>query len=243
MSSYLPSGVATVQLTGRYVDPQGLPLSGTVSFSPPPTVVLKDSHIIVSRTTTVTLDDQGSFTVSLLATDTVHTSPAGWAYAVTEKLTAPTPQIAPFIPPPPPTRTFYILLPSFPSVVDLADLAPAQPYSVSYLPVAGSAGAAGAAGPAGPQGPPGDVSMAQLNALAARVSTTEAAIVARPTPVTFSQASASSSWSFTHAFPYRPDVELYDSSGREIGAVVSFPTLTTVSVQFAAPETGSAILR
>lgn len=156
-NGYLPSDTHTVQLRGRYVDPQGLPLAGTVSFTPPPTVVLKDSNLMVGRTTTVTLDEEGSFVVWLVATDSPNMSPVGWAYQVTEQLTAPTPQVPPFVPAPPPTRTFYILLPSGSGPVDLADLAPAQPYTVSYLPVTGPTGPPGLPGPMGLTGPPGPV--------------------------------------------------------------------------------------
>lgn len=239
MANNLPSGVLATRLRGRYGDPQGLPLKGTVSFTTPPTVVLMDGDLIVARTTTVTLDENGAFDVFLVATDNPHMSPTSWAYQVTEKLTAPTPQVPPFVAPPPPTRTFYILLPydSDPDGVNLADLAPAQPYTVAYLPVTGPAG------PQGPPGAPGAVTQQVFDALAARVTATEAAIVARPTPQSFSQVSAAATWTITHAFPYRPNVSLFDTSGREIGGQVSFPSSTTVSVQFTAPETGSAILR
>lgn len=227
MANNLPSGVAAVNLTGRYADPQGLPLKGTISFTTPPTVVLMDGDIIVSRTTTVALDEDGAFSIFLVATDNPRMSPTSWAYQVTEKLTAPTPQVAPFVPPPPPTRTFYILLPLATPVVDLADIAPAQPYTVAYLPVTGPVG------PQGPAGPAGGVSEATFNA----------AMAARPTPQTHAQSSAASVWTIAHAFPYRPSVDAYDTSAREIGGVVAYPDLTHVTVTFAAPESGTAILR
>lgn len=72
-------------------------------------------------------------------------------------------------------------------------------------------------GPAGPAGPPG---------------------ISAIMPVVYSQSVASKVWEWAHTFPYRPDVEVFDSSGNELEADVSHPP-GKVRVEFGFPMTGS----
>ncbi|WP_329147251.1 hypothetical protein OIU91_16780 [Streptomyces sp. NBC_01456] len=215
----LPAGVPSVHLTGRFIAPDGTPLTGTLTFAPPMVLTMPDADTIANTVATVeiTKADQGSFEINLIATDAPGMSPRGWTYLVTEKLKGA--QI----------RQYHIMLPERPGgdPVDLADLAPASPYSGRYLPVVGPTGATGA------QGLPGEVRRAELEALEERLA---------PRPVTWSQGSASALWTIDHAFPYLPAVRTYDTSGREIGGLVGCLDPYTVTVQFAFAETGSAIL-
>lgn len=211
----LPGGVPSVRLTGRYIAPDGTPLSGTVSFAPPSVLTLPASDVIATTAAKVTLDTTGAFEVDLIPTDVPGMSPQRWSYQVTEKLKG--------IPP----RVFHIMLPGGTGPVDLADIAPVSPYAGNYLPVAGPQGAKG------DKGEPGEVTLAQLDALEARVA---------PRPQEFTQTSASTEWTIPHTMPYRPAVTVYDVSGREIGGSVEYPNPTTVLVKFAFAETGSAVL-
>ncbi|MEW1922259.1 hypothetical protein [Streptomyces sp. NPDC088360] len=215
----LPAGVPSVRLTGRFIAPDGTPLTGKLTFAPPSVLTMPEADTIANTVATVEIgeEDLGRFAVNLIATDAPGMSPRGWTYQVTEKLKGA--QI----------RQYHIMLPQVPDggPVDLADLAPVSPYTGRYLPVVGPTGATGA------PGAPGEVKRVELEALEERVA---------PRPVEWSQTAASPLWTIAHAFPYPPAVRTYDTSGREIGGVVEHASSTTVTVQFAYAETGSAIL-
>jgi hypothetical protein len=137
---HLPSGISTVNLTGRYVDPEGNPLQGTLTFTPPVTLTLPGATTIAAMPATVKLDQYGQFNVYLIATNNPG-SPTGWTYQVQETLW---PAYSPSSTSQ--TRTYSIFLPSSATPVDISQVAPQTPYSGQYLPVIG---------PQGPQGPPG----------------------------------------------------------------------------------------
>ncbi|MEU3729996.1 hypothetical protein AB0E81_11385 [Streptomyces sp. NPDC033538] len=124
----IPAGIATVVVTGRYIRPDGTPLTGTVSFTPPARLTFPDADTISAGAATVALDGNGGFTVSLIATDVPGMQPEGWTYTVTEKMSKA------------PERTYYIALPSATPAVDLADIAPADPAHGDYVLITGPAG-------------------------------------------------------------------------------------------------------
>ncbi|MEU1816092.1 hypothetical protein ABZ543_12975 [Streptomyces roseifaciens] len=142
------TGIAMVNLTGRYVDPQQKPLKGKISFTPPMVLTLPDQSTISECSTTVTLDQNGSFSIFLIATDNPGMSPYGWTYKVVEQIDCGGGMSQPGSPPAP-MRQFNIFLPSNPSVVDISKLAPVSPYSGQYLPVVGPQGPPGQRGPQG----------------------------------------------------------------------------------------------
>ncbi|WP_369042238.1 hypothetical protein [Streptomyces sp. Midd1] len=211
----VPTALPLTRLKGRYVAPDGTPLAGTLMFAPPSVLTLPQSDVIATTAAKVVLDLEGSFEVTLIPTDAPGMSPQRWTYQVTERFKG--------LPP----RVYHILLPASEFPVDLADIAPVSPYAGNYLPVAGPRG------PQGEAGTPGEVSIEELEALEARVA---------PRPQEFSQGAPSTEWMISHSMPYRPSVLVYDTSGREIGGSVEYPTPTTVTVRFAYAETGSAIL-
>ncbi|PPS86422.1 hypothetical protein [Streptomyces sp. MH60] len=124
----IPEGIATVAVTGRYIRPDGTPLSGTVSFTPPARLTFPDADTISAGAATVALDADGAFFVSLIATDVPGMQPEDWTYTVTEKMGKA------------PERTYAIVLPSATPSVDLADIAPANPADGEYVLVTGPAG-------------------------------------------------------------------------------------------------------
>ncbi|MFD9205961.1 hypothetical protein ACFVZM_06735 [Streptomyces sioyaensis] len=127
----MPGGIATVTLTGRYIRPDGTPLSGTVTITTPSLLTLSGANSITAGSTVVTLDNAGSFSCVLVATDNANMQPTGWRYSVTEKFTGIT------------GRTYSIDLPASTPTVDIADIAPADPATGNYVTVAGPAGADG----------------------------------------------------------------------------------------------------
>lgn len=109
----LTADLSTITLTGTYVDLQGLPISGSVSFTPQS--IIKDTdqnQIIINTPVTATLDANGSFSVVLPVTDDSDVAPQPFAYQVEEVFTG--------------GRTFFITIPGGGSATqDIADFAPA----------------------------------------------------------------------------------------------------------------------
>ncbi|WP_328742915.1 hypothetical protein OG436_29430 [Streptomyces caniferus] len=130
----MPGGIATVTLTGRYIRPDGAPLSGTVTITTPSLLTLSGANAITAGSTVVTLDNAGAFTVVLVATDNANMQPTGWRYQLTEKFTGIT------------GRTYSIDLPATSPTVDIADIAPADPSTGNYVTVTGPAGTNGVDG-------------------------------------------------------------------------------------------------
>ncbi|MFF1684498.1 GDSL-type esterase/lipase family protein [Streptomyces sp. NPDC058254] len=139
----MPPGIATVILTGRYVRPDGTPLRGTLKVAPPASLTFPAADTISTGAASIPLDENGAFSVALIATDQPGMAPADWTYQVEETFAQAE------------GRTFAIKLPSTPPVVDIADIAPADPDHGDYVLVPGPAGAAGSQIYSGAGAPPG----------------------------------------------------------------------------------------
>ncbi|MER7922171.1 hypothetical protein ABTY96_03370 [Streptomyces sp. NPDC096057] len=140
----IPSGIATVLLTGRYIRPDGTPLVGALTFEPPATLTIADADTISTGAASVTLDESGAFSITLMATDLDTMQPTDWAYTVVERLSHAT------------GRTFHIQLPAATPVVDLADIAPTDPALGDYVLVPGTKFYTGTGTPADTIGLNGD---------------------------------------------------------------------------------------
>lgn len=127
---YIPPGIATVLLSGRYIRPDGTPLRGTVTFNAP-TLTLAAADTITVGSAKVELDEDGAFSVTLIATDNASMQPTDWTYQVRESFMHAE------------GRAYAIVLPQATPVVDLADIAPADPSNGDYVLVTGPAGAPG----------------------------------------------------------------------------------------------------
>src|SRR5687768_15329791 len=132
-------GLLWTKLTGRYLDPEGMPLQGELEFAPPAVLILPDAMSISVTPAKVQLDELGMFAVYLISTDNPDMSPTGWTYRVLEKMKGAS------------VRQFYIFLPSDPPEVDISKLSPTSPYAGRYLPVVGPQGPKGDVGATGPQ--------------------------------------------------------------------------------------------
>ncbi|GAU67694.1 hypothetical protein SSP35_05_02610 [Streptomyces sp. NBRC 110611] len=168
----LPDAIPVVTVTGRFLSPDGRPLSGSVTFRAPAQLTFPDADVILGGPVVAALDAQGQITATLPATDAPHMDPAGWSYTVTEQLAGI-----------PNGRSYQVLLPAEAPHVDLAGIAPTDPSKPNYVAVrgasaykvalaegfdgtpadwltsltgpAGPKGESGPAGPRGEQGPPG----------------------------------------------------------------------------------------
>lgn len=142
----LPNTIPTVTVTARYLTPDGMPLSGNVTFRTPTLLTHTGSDTILGGPIIAPLDADGRVKAVLPATDTPGMNPAKWTYTVVEQLSGL-----------PANRTYDIVLPAAQKTVDLADLAPVDPEAPHYVAVPGPPGPAGAPGAAGPAGAPGMV--------------------------------------------------------------------------------------
>ncbi|MGW8876395.1 collagen-like triple helix repeat-containing protein [Streptomyces mirabilis] len=154
----LPEGIPTVHVTGRFLFPDGRPLSGQVVFRSPNLITFGAYDVILGGPVTVPLDATGAFEVELPATDAPGMNPSGWSYSVAEQLAGVSMN-----------RVYQVLLPAEAPEVDLADIAPTDPSTPNYVAVRGDsayevaveAGFVGTvaqwlASLVGPRGPKGD---------------------------------------------------------------------------------------
>ncbi|MYR43075.1 SGNH/GDSL hydrolase family protein [Streptomyces sp. SID5910] len=141
----IPAGIATVVVTGRYIRPDGSPLTGTVVFEPPARLTFPNADTISAGAATVALDAEGAFVVTLIATDVPGMQPEEWTYTVTERMARA------------PERSYAIALPSSTTAVDLADVAPANPADGEYVIVTGPAGKDGSQILSGTGAPPASI--------------------------------------------------------------------------------------
>jgi hypothetical protein len=140
----LPAGIQTVTLVGTYPHPDGTPMRGTVSVTPRPgKIVAASSGVTVQGPVVRDLDATGSFTMTVVATDSDGINPTGFTYDVTLH----------FIDAP--GDAFPISLPKAAPTVSLNAITPAASSSGTYVVVTGPAGPAGPAGATGPTGPAG----------------------------------------------------------------------------------------
>ncbi|MFI1191533.1 hypothetical protein [Streptomyces californicus] len=122
----LPEGIPTVRLTGRFLTPDGRPLTGQVILRAPSLVTFGEYDVILGGPVTAPLDSTGAFEVVLPATDAPGMNPDDWSYQVAEQLAG----VAV-------NRVYQILLPAESPEVDLADIAPTDPSTPSYVAVRG----------------------------------------------------------------------------------------------------------
>lgn len=110
----LTPNLATVTVSGTYVDIQGNAIAGQVKFTP--RAILIDpaaDQTIIPKTITVTLDVNGGFSVVLPVTDDPDLTPTGFTYRVEESFSG--------------GRSYDITIPSSPVTLNLADVVPALP--------------------------------------------------------------------------------------------------------------------
>lgn len=84
----LPTNLTTVEVTGRYIDHNGSPVRGSVTFDTDYYVLdAGESVVVIEAPITVNLDSTGSFAVDLIATDDADMTPTGWTWTLTPNFT------------------------------------------------------------------------------------------------------------------------------------------------------------
>jgi hypothetical protein len=87
MTLALPAGLTTVEVTGKYLSPEGSQATGQVSFDiPSPLIDSNDKVVLVPLTIRRQLDATGSFTATLPVTDDTDLTPLNWYYTITERI-------------------------------------------------------------------------------------------------------------------------------------------------------------
>ncbi|MGW4639576.1 hypothetical protein ACWEN6_13660 [Sphaerisporangium sp. NPDC004334] len=77
----------TCTVHGKFIDLEGRPMRGVVTFVAPfPIAVPGDLVIVQNLPLVIALDRRGEFTVELPATDDPDVQPSGWTYTVTERI-------------------------------------------------------------------------------------------------------------------------------------------------------------
>jgi hypothetical protein len=141
------SAATPITLTATFLDADGQPASGHVTFRLSAPLQDTAGNVIVAPTTVrADLDADGHMEVALFATADEATIPQGLTYRVTEQIAGAS------------IRRYDIVVAAEPATVDLADLAPVVDSAVAYGGPAGpqgEQGPQGEIGPVGPQGPQG----------------------------------------------------------------------------------------
>jgi hypothetical protein len=181
----LPAAVQYGQVTWKAVlatadgvdvdgNPDAVPVTGTVKFTPSATVLLATGEVppvtVFGTTLTYTLDSsgvlrdsEGRSSITLVATDSAGLTPVGWTWDVTYLLNGGASR-----------GSFSFSLPAG-TVVDLTSVAPVTA-SGGVPVIQGPAGPAGPTGPAGPAGTAGATSLATIYVASATASTAEKAL-------------------------------------------------------------------
>lgn len=125
----LPGNTSTVTVAGTFLNPDGDPATGTITFTPSTWLTNSvDNITIPAATVTKTLGTAGNFTAVLPVTDDPDLSPNGWRYEVAEVVDDV-------------TRRYDVLIPAAAATagtVWLADLAPATVAGPAYYSLASS---------------------------------------------------------------------------------------------------------
>ncbi|MFI5475017.1 phage tail protein [Streptomyces cacaoi] len=259
----LPEGIPTVRVTGRFLSPDGRPLSGQVVFRAPSLITFGTYDVILGGPVTVPLDATGAFAVELPATDAPGMNPSSWSYTVAEQLAGVSMN-----------RVYQVLLPAEAPEADLADIAPTNPSTPTYVAVRGdsayevaveagfvgtvaqwlasligptgargatgangAAGATGAQGSQGAQGPAGTPGVVQsVNGISAAAVTLTAATVGA---IATSAAGAANGVAQLDASGKVPAVQLPASSGGGVQSVNSVTPDASGNVALTAANVGA----
>lgn len=128
----LPGDLETVLVTGTFLGPSGVVLSGSVTFTPSTTLADATGKVIIQPVSRTYWLLNGSFeTDPLVSTDSATISPGGWAYVVLVAIADADPY------------SFSVLIPHTTSPVDLSALVPVATQGLtgggSYISAAGGA--------------------------------------------------------------------------------------------------------
>ena len=138
----------TVTVTATYLDSEGSPLSGYLTFAPSTTLrILSSEEIIIPTLYTATLNDDGEISIALPTGDQVGVIPVGLTYTVDEHLSEPSDV----------SRWTLMVPESYYVATENLDLSTVYPdgFGGTAIIVAGATGPSGPTGAIGATGPTG----------------------------------------------------------------------------------------
>jgi hypothetical protein len=232
-----PPGYETRLVTGQFNDLGGNPLHQNLVWEGTTELVDQvNDRIIAPFRVPFKLDLDGSFAHYMLACDAPNLIPKNWHYNVYFAY--------------PGGMTKEIFVPMGVGPLDISDLIPipadmdpnVQYATVQMLEDEKADRAAGDAllVPLSQKGAP--MGVATLDGTG-KVPLSQLAGGTYFTPIEFSQAIPSSLWTITHPYPYDPAVTILNNAREQVEATVAYPTSSTVTINFAHAETGSALLQ
>lgn len=116
----LPANISIRNITGKYLDFQGNPMAGQVSFAIPQALIdAAAATILIPSKAVATLDNTGAFSVNIPVTDDVDLNPLNFLYTVTENFAG--------------GRTFQVPIPTGAGALDMSAVAPAPTFALVYL--------------------------------------------------------------------------------------------------------------
>lgn len=213
-----------ITVTGTYLLPGGLPASGSITFQPTAEMRDPDTNTIVStQEIKVGLDEFGSFSTTLFATNDVGIVPNGVTYEVNERLNETG------------WNKYFISIDkeSLDGLFDLADVIPnEQPVTTyNYATKEYVDTHSGGLAPF--------LATEEITATTIQGAIEQVRELSRYVHV---QSSAATTWTITHNLKMYPSVTVVDSGGTHVMGDVTYTTLNTASVSFTSPFSGKAYL-
>lgn len=213
-----------ITVTGTYLLPGGLPASGSITFQPTAEMRDPDTNTIVStQEIKVGLDEFGSFSTTLFATNDVGIVPNGVTYEVNERLNETG------------WNKYFISIDkeSPDGIFDLADVIPNEQPITTY----NYATKEYVDTHSGGQAP--FIATEEITATTIQGAIEQVRELSR---YVHNQPTASTNWAITHNLKMYPSVTVVDSSGTHVMGEVTYNTLNTATVAFTSPFSGKAYL-
>jgi len=213
-----------ILVTGTYLLPGGLPASGSITFQP--TAEMRDPEtnaIVTTQETKVGLNEYGSFSVSLFATNDTGIVPQGVTYEVNERLNETG------------WNKYFISIDKEApdGVFDLADVIPNQQPVTTYN-YATKEYVDTHLGGAATFIPTEEITATTIQTAIEQVRELSRYVHNQPSPAT--------TWNITHNLKMYPSVTIVDSSGTHVMGEVTYDSLNTAMVSFTSPFSGKAYL-
>lgn len=214
-----------ILVTGTYLLPGGLPASGSITFQPTAEMRDPETNLIISaQETKIGLNEYGSFSVSLYATNDTGVVPQGVTYEVNERLNETG------------WNKYFISIDkeSPDGVFDLADVIPNEQPVTTYNYatkeyVDTHFGAENSV----------FVPTAEITATNVQDAIEQVRELSR---YVHNQPSPASTWNITHNLKMYPSVTIVDSSGTHVMGEVTYDSLNTAIVSFTSAFSGKAYL-
>jgi len=213
-----------ITVTGTYLLPGGLPASGSITFQA--TAEMRGpatNTIILPHQVSVILDEFGSFSTMLYATNDVGVVPTGVTYEVNERLNGTA------------WSKYFISIDkeSIDGIFDLADVIPNEQPITTYN-YATKEYVDTHSGGLAPFITTEEITATTIQGAIEQVRELSRYVHNQPT--------ASTNWAITHNLKMYPSVTVVDSGGTHVMGEVTYNTLNTATVAFTSPFSGKAYL-